>query len=145
MPIVLISLVDTNRQWFKSKQWACNLVAEPNETGRDISFCGHVILQNEAFIINDATLDDRFADNPLVTGDLKIRFYAGIPLSVPGPDGTLHNIGTLCVIDHRPRELSDSELRLLKARAQEVKLELLRNPSLAEKNKKNGAVAQYFM
>ena len=102
--ICLISLVDTNRQWFKSKVGlaAC-------ETARDISFCGHAILHDDIFVISDAAADARFADNPLVTGAPNIRFYAGYPIK--GPNG--HRIGTLCVIDSKPRLLTDEELRTL--------------------------------
>ena len=103
--ICLISLVDTNRQWFKSKIGlaAC-------ETARDISFCGHAILHDDIFVISDAAADARFADNPLVTGAPHIRFYAGYPIK--GPKG--HRIGTLCVIDSKPRSLTSEELRTLK-------------------------------
>jgi GAF domain-containing protein len=129
VPLVFVSLVDRNRQWFKSKQWACP-VPEVTETGRDVSFCGHAIQQDKIMIVNDALLDDRFADNPLVTGDLRIRFYAGVPLSVPDKDGNPSNIGTLCIIDHRPRELSEDEVKILKEYAQQVKRELLRLDSI---------------
>jgi PAS domain S-box-containing protein len=113
--IALVSLVDTNRQWFKSKQGlaAC-------ETGRDISFCGHVILEQDIFHIPNALEDARFADNPLVTGAPNIRFYAGAPLR---PDGK-NNIGTLCIIDSQPRTLSDAERRSLRDLADCVEQEL---------------------
>ena len=103
--ICLVSLVDTNRQWFKSKVGvtAC-------ETGRDISFCGHAILHDEIFVISDAAADGRFADNPLVTGPMQIRFYAGYPIK--GPNG--HRIGTLCIVDSKPRQLSSDEIRTLR-------------------------------
>ena len=102
--IALVSLVDTNRQWFKSKQGldAC-------ETSRAISFCGHAILSRETLVINDASKDPRFADNPLVTGDPHIRFYAGCPIR--DPNG--FNVGTLCLIDPEPREMSADDLDAL--------------------------------
>jgi diguanylate cyclase (GGDEF)-like protein len=94
VPIALVSLIDTDRQWFKSCQ---GLTAR--QTSREISFCGHAILNNTPFIIPDTLKDARFADNPLVTGEPKIRFYAGYP--VKGPEG--HCVGTLCLIDQQPR------------------------------------------
>ena len=103
--ICLISLVDTNRQWFKSK-----VGLDACETERDISFCGHAILHDEVFVINDAATDDRFFDNPLVTGAPNVRFYAGYPIKSP----TGHRIGTLCIIDSKPRKLSSDEIRTLK-------------------------------
>lgn len=95
--ICLVSLVDSDRQWFKSKQGltAC-------ETPRDISFCGHAILSDAPLIVADAAEDPRFADNPLVAGEPHIRFYAGCPIH--GPDG--YRIGTLCIVDALPRTLS---------------------------------------
>lgn len=102
VPIAYIALVDSDRQWFKSK---CGVSAE--QTGRDVSFCGHTILRQEPLIIPDARNDDRFHDNPLVTGDPHIRFYAGCPLA--GPNG--RNVGTLCLADQRPRALDDRQLQ----------------------------------
>jgi diguanylate cyclase (GGDEF)-like protein len=104
VPIALVSLVDRDRQWFKSKQGldAC-------ETSREISFCGHAIAQEGPLIILDALLDARFADNPLVTGPPHIRFYAGQP--VHGPDGS--RIGTLCLIDRQPQTLTKDDFELL--------------------------------
>ena len=96
----LVSLIDEKRQWFKS---AAGL--DTKETPRDISFCGHAILGNTTFVVNDALKDDRFSDNPLVTGKPRIRFYAGHPLqSVEG-----YNLGTLCILDSAPREFSREE------------------------------------
>jgi diguanylate cyclase (GGDEF)-like protein len=103
--ICLISLVDTNRQWFKSK-----VGLDACETERDISFCGHAILHDEVFVINDAAMDNRFYDNPLVTGAPNVRFYAGYPIKSP----TGHRIGTLCIIDSKPRKLSPDEIHTLK-------------------------------
>lgn len=103
VPIAYIALVDSDRQWFKAK---CGLTTD--ETGREISFCGHAIMQREPLVIPDARLDERFRENPLVTGEPHLRFYAGHPLA--GRNG--HNVGTLCLADHRPRELDGRQLAL---------------------------------
>jgi GAF domain-containing protein len=97
IPIAIISLIDENRQWFKSKVG----MAE-SETAHDITFCAHGILQADSFAVPDAQADERFSTNPLVTGAAKMRFYAGVPLIVS--DGQA--LGMLCVIDQVPRELS---------------------------------------
>lgn len=105
VPIALVSLVDADRQWFKS----CDGLAA-NETGRDISFCGHAILENHILMVPDAQHDERFHDNPLVVGDPGVRFYAGCPL-IAANGSTL---GTLCLIDTKPRQLGDEERELLR-------------------------------
>lgn len=101
VPIAAISLVDANRQWFKGCEGL-----DVTEMSRDISFCGHAILERGVFYIPDAKADARFAENPLVTGAPHIRFYAGCPLYVPGNLA----LGTLCAIDTRPRTLSPDQL-----------------------------------
>lgn len=104
VPIALVSLVDADRQWFKSR-----VGLDASETPRDISFCGHAILQSGPFVVPDTIQDNRFRDNPLVAGDPKIRFYAGQPLR----DIEGNKLGTLCLIDRRPRELNEAQRKLL--------------------------------
>ncbi len=110
-PIALISLVGEDRQWFKAK-----VGLEMAETPRDISFCGHALHQRDLFIVRDATQDERFADNPMVTGEPGVRFYAGAPL-VNGDDAPL---GTLCVIDRVPRTLTQAQQQALRVLARQV-------------------------
>ncbi len=105
VPVVLISFIDRHRQWFKSAQGI-----EVSETPRDQAFCAHTILKDGATIVPDALLDDRFADNPFVAGDTRIRFYAGHPLTAA--DGS--HLGTLCLIDTQPRQIDDDKVDLLK-------------------------------
>ncbi len=114
VPIALVSLVDENRQWFKS----C-IGLDASETSRDISFCGHAILGNGVFIIPDTMEDQRFADNPLVLSDPSIRFYAGCPLSLNG-----YKLGTLCIIDQKPRSFENEDIEALRDLASMVEREL---------------------
>jgi len=104
VPIALVSLVDAERQWFKSRQGL-----DASETPRDISFCGHAILGRDPFVISDATKDPRFADNPLVASAPDIRFYAGVPLRLSSGEA----MGTLCVIDRVPRQLDARQTQIL--------------------------------
>lgn len=107
-PIALITLVDGTRNWFKAR---VGVDDELTESPRDISFCGHAILRKEIFEVTDASIDERFADNPLVAAEPKIRYYAGAPLITP--DG--YKLGTICAIDVRPRRLSDAQRETLEA------------------------------
>lgn len=113
--IALVSLVDENRQWFKSR-----VGLDACETGRDISFCGHAILGNEVFLIEDTLKDERFHDNPLVTGPPNIRFYAGVPLRYMNGN----KLGTLCLIDSQPRTLDNDDLDILRDLAEMAEGEL---------------------
>lgn len=105
VPIALISLLDHERQWFKS---AIGL-GDVCETSRDISFCGHAIMRGDIMVVTDALEDLRFADNPLVTGPPHIRFYAGAPLMLPNG----YALGTLCIIDTRPRDFDATDMAIL--------------------------------
>lgn len=115
VPIALVSLVDEERQWFKSSQGL-----DATETPRDVSFCGHAILGgDDILVIEDASADVRFADNPLVVGDPSIRFYAGCPLKASG-----YNVGTLCLIDSEPREFGHEDLDVLREFSELVAAEM---------------------
>ncbi|MBB6126887.1 sensor histidine kinase [Mucilaginibacter lappiensis] len=115
-PISLVSLIDNDRQWFKSHKGL-----EVTETIKDYAFCAHAILEPEAvMIVRDANDDERFVGNPLVIGDPKVIFYTGVPLI--NPEG--YALGTLCVIDHKARELNDQQIMALKALASQVVAQL---------------------
>lgn len=122
VPIALVSLVDADRQWFKSRQGL-----DVSETPRRISFCGHTILTPDVMLIADTLDDTRFADNPLVTAAPDIRFYAGAPLVMPNG----HRIGTLCLIDRRPRAMTPDDVARLKDLASSVVREFNRGRLLA--------------
>jgi len=110
-PIGLVSLVDSDRQWFKA-----SVGLEVSEMPRDVSFCAHTILANDTLVVEDTLTDNRFADNPLVTSDPKIRFYAGAKLTTS--DG--HAVGSLCVIDRVPRKLTSAQKEALQALSRQV-------------------------
>jgi len=134
VPIVAVSLVDENRQWFKSRHGL-----EATETPRDISFCTHAILDDRMMVVNDATQDPRFATNPLVTGAPDIRFYAGAPLRTRDN----HNLGTLCAIDTQSRQLNAEEAAFLNDAAQlvidQLDLRLAGRQAVEELNQRKAA------
>ncbi|MEO8543738.1 MAG: GAF domain-containing protein [Burkholderiaceae bacterium] len=120
VPIALISLVDRDRQWFKSRSGL-----QVQQTSREVSFCGHAILQPQALVVSDALADDRFADNPLVQSEPRLRFYAGHP--IVAADGSA--IGTLCLIDHKPRHFGPAQINALRDMAALVERELQIDPT----------------
>ena len=122
-PIATISLVDSDRQWFKAR-----LGLELTQTPREHAFCAHTILGQETMVVEDATADERFASSPLVTGAPHMRFYAGAPLI----DGEGNGLGALCVIDNRPRSLSSEERRALEALSRQVMAQMELRRSSAE-------------
>jgi len=123
VPISTLTLIDANREWFKSCQGLSK-----TEGDRAISFCGHALVENEILIIKDTLKDERFADNPMVTGGPHIRFYAGVPIM--SADG--QRIGVFCIKDAKPREFSKEDQEILEGLASWAELEInLRNLSLS--------------
>src|SRR5262249_41139521 len=130
-PMALISLVDEHRQWFKSRVGVAQ-----TETPREVAICAHAILERDLFVVPDTQADDRFVNSPLVAGETRIGFYAGAPLVTP--DGMA--LGTLCVMDRRPRDLSPEQARVLRVLGRQVVTQLrlrqaLRAAEIASKAK----------
>jgi two-component sensor histidine kinase len=129
VPIALISIVDRDRQWFKSRHGL-----DATETPRDVAFCSHVVSLDHELVVSDAQCDGRFADNPLVLGEPRVRFYAGVPLRAD--NGMV--LGTLCAIDRVPRVLSEHQLHLLRVLTRQVTVQLelrRRNLSLLDNDR----------
>lgn len=116
VPIAVVTMIDVSRQWFKSK-----VGMDADETPRDISFCSHAILSDDITVVKDAKLDDRFSGNPQVTGEPYIRFYAGCPIRSESG----YKLGTLCMVDMKPRDFSADDRALLKDLAAMVEQELI--------------------
>jgi len=122
-PVALISLVDEDRQWFKSK-----FGLEMCQTPRSEAFCANTIMSPELFMVSDASRDPRFSTNPLVLGPPHIRFYAGAPLTAPNG----HHLGALCVIDHVPRRLNQEQLESLRILSRQVMAQVVLGRNLHE-------------
>jgi predicted PurR-regulated permease PerM/methylmalonyl-CoA mutase cobalamin-binding subunit len=128
VPIALVTLVDKDRQWFKSHKGLPEDLEESRSTPRDVSLCGHAVANDDMLVVHDLARDPRFANNPFVK-ERGLRFYAGVPLH--GPNGLA--IGTLCIIDTKPRELSAQEQELLKAIAEDVMEDIKRRRVLDDR------------
>ncbi len=126
-PVSLITLIDKNRQWFKSKQGV-----DITETNRDASFCSHAILNTDVMIVEDLSNDERFFDNPFVAGEMNVRFYAGAPIVSP----TGQTLGTICVLDKKPGKLNAMQERALELLSNQVTklLELRLKSKMIEQN-----------
>ncbi|MCW5939585.1 MAG: GAF domain-containing protein [Fimbriimonadaceae bacterium] len=125
-PIAALSFIDSDRQWFKSI-----LGSNIKETSRDVAFCNRTIEQQDVYVVTDATRDEEFADNPLVTGSHSVRFYAGAPIWIEG-----HNVGALCVMDRRKKEISDDQRSCLLIVASIAARLLMLERDLQESNQK---------
>lgn len=142
VPIALVSLVDRDRQWFKSRHGL-----DAVQTSREISFCGHAVAEGAVLCVPDALSDERFSDNPLVVGDPCIRFYLGVPLVTDSG----HALGTMCVIDRRPREVTDHQVTLLTSLARqamsqiELRLQLAQRDDLLLRRRKIEAEKDAFI
>lgn len=123
VPTAMVSLVDEDRQWFKAK-----VGLDACQTPRDVAFCAHALHEPDILIVEDASEDERFADNPLVLGDPKVRFYAGVPLR--NAEGL--TLGTLCAIDYQPKTLSASVISAFKDLARVLERELLQRSAAAD-------------
>ena len=134
VPIAAVSLIDEQRQWFKSI-----VGLDVRETPRDSAFCAHTILQPDLMLVPDAAADPRFSDNPLVTGSPSIRFYAGTPLTTP--DG--HALGSLCVIDRKPHTLTPAQQATLAALGRQIVGLLTLRKTLAERDQAQAALREF--
>ena len=134
-PIAAVSLIDANRQWFKSK-----VGLEASDLPRDMAFCAHTILTSDVLVVNDTRSDERFADSPLVTAEPWIRFYAGAPLVTPSGEA----LGSLCVVDRVQRTLTESQTSALRALSRQVmvQLELRRHVLLQEETRRSLELSQ---